>query len=147
MTQPVGIPVIVDYGTDFDCPGDLNPALVLVTGRVVLAQALFRRLICPRKKLFYAPNYGLGIQQWLNDGLRGIGDVARRANQIDAECRKDERVLLSQTTGLFTPVRGNAGVLTFTTRVTDGKGAFPLVLSINDVANNVTLLSPTPAAA
>lgn len=147
MTQPsvIGPPTIVDYGTDFDCPGDLNPSLVLVSGRLVLAQAIFRRLVCPRKALFYDANYGLGIQQWLNDGLRGPGDVARKANQIDGECKKDERVLRSQTVGVFNSVQGGAGILTFTTRIVDGQGPFQFVVSINDLSGNISLLSPTPA--
>jgi len=142
MTQPVQ-PFIsltnpnpaVNYGADFDCTNDLNPALTLISGRLLLAQALYHRLITPRGGLFYDPNYGLGIQSYLNAGLTAP-QIARIGSLCDAEYLKDDRVIASQTIGVFA-----AGTLTLTSLVTDGVGPFPLVASIASVST--ALLTPS----
>jgi hypothetical protein len=116
----------VDYGTDFSCTSDLDPGMVLVSGRLCLVQAIYRRLITPRGMLIDDPNYGTDIGAWLNDSLMP-GDVARKASQLAAEVLKDERVVACATTGVY-----SAEVLTFTSQVTDGAGPFTMVLIVSD---------------
>jgi len=131
MTQPyislTNPTTTVNYGSDFDCTNDLNPALTLVSGRLCLAQALYRRLITPRGGLFYDPNYGLGIQNYLNAGLTPA-QIARINSLCDAEYLKDDRVIASQTQGTYL-----TGVLTLVSLVTDGVGPFPLTVAVTSV--------------
>lgn len=131
MTQPV-----VDYGTDFFGTNDLDPTLRMVTGRLCLSQALYRRLVTTRGNLFYDLNYGIDVRGWVNDGLTNAGAVARKAARIDRELVKDQRVIASKTNGTFT-----AGILRFTTLITDGNGPFTLVIDIDSIT--ATLVTPS----
>lgn len=116
----------VDYGTDFSCTSDLDPGMVLVSGRLCLVQALYRRFITPRGMLIDDPDYGLDLGGWLNDSL-APGDVAKKASQLSAEALKDERVSACTTTGVY-----SAQVLTFTSQFADGAGPFTMVLVVSD---------------
>jgi hypothetical protein len=126
-----------DYGTDLDCTSDINPALVLVSGRKCLGQALYRRLISTRGCLLDDPNYGTDVTQFILDDI-APDDVIRVAHAIDAEMIKDPRVVASSTVGEFRP----AGDLQMTVTITDGAGPFALVLGVSAVT--VTILqAPT----
>lgn len=129
------VPGTPDYGTDFDCTSDLNPAMPLVTGRVALVQALYRRLITPRGGLWYDPNYGVGVQGMLNAGLTP-SQLSRIGSLVDAEFAKDDRVVASTTTATFA-----GGVLSLTAIISDGSGPFPLSVAVSSVT--VALLTPT----
>lgn len=124
-----------NYGSDMSLLMDLDPMGTVVTGRLLLAQALIRRWTTPRGRLLDDPNYGYAVTDELNDDL-GPADINEIAANMDAEAIKDERVISSSTTVQFNAVDGN---LITNTIVTDGGGPFKLVLSITDVT--VTILS------
>jgi hypothetical protein len=124
-----------DYGSDMSLLMDLDPMGTVITGRLLLAQALIRRWTTPRGRLLDDPNYGYAVTDELNDDL-GPADINQIAANMDAEAIKDERVVSSQTTVQFNPA---TGFLITTTIIDDGSGPFPLVLQISDVT--VTILS------
>lgn len=147
MTQPLIPPGIlapsqaqslVNYGTDFDCTNDWNPARVLITGRRLLVQALYRRYITRRGRLIYDLNYGTCLQDMIDDAM-GPGDMVRKSQQVAAEALKDDRVTACTCVGTFTP---STGVLQFATVVTDGVGPFPLTLAVTSLT--LAILSPPP---
>ena len=123
-----------DYGTDLACVTDLDPNMAEITGRRVLAEALARRLTCPRGGLIDDPTYGYDLRAFLNADI-DTPTLSRIAGQVAAECLKDERVVGCSASVLFP----SAGIMVVTVNVTDFAGPFPLVLSITAV--NVTILA------
>lgn len=122
-------------GTDMSLLMDLDPMGTVVTGRLLLAQALIRRWTTPRGRLLDDPNYGYAVTDEINDDL-GPADISNIAANMDAEAVKDERVVSSATTVTFS---SSTGILNTTSLINDGPGPFPLVLAISSVT--VTILS------
>jgi hypothetical protein len=116
-------------GTDMSLLMDLDPMGTVVTGRLMLAQALIRRWTTPRGRLLDDPNYGYSVTDELNDDI-GPYDISRIASNMDAEAVKDERVVSSSTTVQFI---ASTGVLNTSSIINDGSGPFPLVLAISAV--------------
>ena len=81
------------YGTDIWCETDLHPRMLEVDGfaTLALAQALVRRLDCPRGQLLDDPDYGLDIRGMLNRGLTAA-ELRAMPGQIRSELEKDDRV-------------------------------------------------------
>ena len=142
MTQPLIVgplaTLAVDYGCEFDCTSDYNPARPLIRGRIVLVQALYRRYITPRGRLIYDLNYGTDLHQFLDDAM-GPGDLVRKSQAVAAEARKDDRVVDCTCSSAYT---ASTRVLQFFTIVTDGAGPFPLTLSVSNVTG--VILQPPP---
>lgn len=61
-----------------------------------LLEALGRRLITPRGGLWYAPNYGLDIRQFINESISDGG--YEMSALIEGELEGDERVLNATVT-------------------------------------------------
>ncbi len=79
----------VDYGNDTECVSDLTFARRRVDGETMMAQAMARRLTTGRGTLFYAPEYGYDLRQF----LRGSVPAESVLNgNIENELLKDERV-------------------------------------------------------
>lgn len=116
---------MADLGTDLSCLEDLSPTMAEVSGRTCLAQAVARRLLTPRGRLIYDPNYGYDLEQFLNDDL-GPGDLAKIAANIQNEALKDERVL---TATAAVVVQNKALIVTLT--IDDGDGPFTFVLPVS----------------
>jgi len=122
---------MADYGTDLSCVADIDANGFEVSGRLLLGQALSRRLSTPRGRLLEDANYGYDLSQFLNDDLSGA-DLGEIRTGAEAECLKDERVFAA--TAAVTLV---ANVLIVSLVIQDGIGPFPLVLSISAVTTTV----------
>lgn len=123
-----------DFGTDLnfdittmDIPNNFNTT----SGRDNLIKACIRRITTPRGRLIYDPNYGIYIQDYLNDDI-DIRTVAQIGGLIDNELLKDERIIKSSTEANYF-----RGILTTVTTLVDGNGPFKLVLAISAVTVNV----------
>ena len=120
------------FGSDFAGIEDIDPLWTFETDEnKALQQALARRLICPPGALFYDPTYGYDVRRLLAD----IVDTDTAARSIDAEVRKDERVLTSSTTVTAT---GSGADITLTISITitpadPTKKSFAFTLSVNSV--------------
>lgn len=81
------------YGSDISGDTDLDPTLAEVGGdaTLVLAQALFRRMDCPRGENPDDTDYGIGVRQMLNVGVVS-SDISQLAGQVRVELLKDDRV-------------------------------------------------------
>lgn len=126
---------MTDYGHDLSCVEDLDDEMTEIDGRMVLGQAIARRLITPRGGLIDDPNYGTDVRGYLNDDVDNA-TIQRLASEIAAEAIKDEQVLSATAT-----VSVLAGVMTVAVAVVDAAGPFKLVLAIDAV--DVTILKVT----
>jgi phage baseplate assembly protein W len=83
------------FKTDISAIPDL--AFKPMTRLENLEEALLRRLITPRGGLFYDPEYGLDVREYLNTALSDA-DRFELETFIALECEKDERVNSATTT-------------------------------------------------
>jgi len=116
---------VAELGIDFSCVDDIGPSLALVSGRRCLIEAIARRLITPRGGLFYAPDYGFDVRQFLSGITAAPSAIAAG---VIAECEKDERV--NQANAVVTFI-GNT--LRIRIDIADGAGPFAFVLAISQV--------------
>lgn len=116
---------VTDYGIDLAGVDDLSPGLTVVSGRLGLIQAIARRLITPRGGLFYDPDYGYDVRQFLSGDVRSTSEIA---SGVSAEAEKDERVAQASASVSFV---GNTLMISLS--ITDGAGPFPLVLQVSQV--------------
>lgn len=82
------------WGSDLACAGDLTDDMVERDGfdPLVLAEALVRRLDCPRGGLVDDPDYGLDLRSYLNRPTT-TREVRALEGQIRNELAKDDRVV------------------------------------------------------
>jgi phage baseplate assembly protein W len=128
---------MTDFGTDISCVTDLADDGRSVTGRMVVAEAIARRLITPRGRLIDDPDYGFDLTAYLNDDLTPTELGALRSG-AEQECLKDERVEQAE----IEAVLDSAGLLTVNIDLTVADGPFALVLAVS--ATSVTIISVTP---
>lgn len=81
------------YGSDIRGTQDLDPSMRETDGRstLALAEALVRRLDCPRGALPDAPDYGLDLRGYLHRGVTA-DQVRALGGQVRGELLKDDRV-------------------------------------------------------
>lgn len=136
LTSFTGVQLTLGWATDPRL-GTTLPAMS--TGRATVAEAVIRRLVTARGTLIdivfpsTTANYGYDIANALNDDItaRVLGMLG--AN-IEAELRKDERIIRAPTT-----VTSAGDVLIVSIQVFLASGPFKLVLAISQVS--VSLLS------
>jgi phage baseplate assembly protein W len=125
----------VDLGQDFAFLSTLDPNFNLIGGTANLGQALAHRLETPRGGLFYDPNYGTDIRDWLNDAMTPRR-LAQAAAAIQSECMKDERVLSCTASVQFVFATTTLNVVL---NVSTAAGPFQYILAVTSVS--VSLLS------
>lgn len=127
----------VDFmGRDWSVNPDLNWRVV--TGYQNVGEAMIRRLSTPRGGLFYDPNYGTDLREWVNQGIRAK-DVPRLAGLIAQECEKDDRVYSAVATIDTSVPGGGFAVSIFIVTIA---GPFTLDLTVTQlgVAGGVSFL-------
>jgi len=112
-------------GSDFSCVTDLDVNLAVVSGRTALAQALCRRLMTRRAGLWYAPNYGTDLRQFLNTAPVQTSIVEQAAEN---ECLKDERVEDISATAEHLEARQT---IQLKLRITEAGGTFDLTVLVS----------------
>jgi phage baseplate assembly protein W len=118
---------VADLGTDFNLGEDLDANLSLVSGVTGLGQALARRLRTPRGGLWYAPDYGTDLRQYV---LAPVFSARAMEMAAAAECRKDERVEAVKARA----VQGDdPSSVELTIDVETADGPFALVLNVSAV--------------
>lgn len=78
-------------GTDLDCLTDVTPKFSLTSGIDNPVKALCRRLQTPHGGLFYAPDYGFDLGQFVNADIDSALLQEIRSG-VTSECLKDDRV-------------------------------------------------------
>lgn len=111
-------------GVDFSGLDDIDANLTLVDGRLGYAQAIFRRLTTPRGRLFYDPEYGIDIREFVKQSGFSATQVSRL---IEGECLKDERTLNAAAEVTFNEATEEMKIdLT----LIDDEGPFTLTLNV-----------------
>ncbi len=127
---------MTDFGSAVSWVADMTPEGGVVTGNLVVAQAIARRLMTPRGRLIGYPNYGYDLTQFCNGDI-GDSDVPSIQSGIEAECLKDPRVASAVSSVSLDP----SGLMTVKVTATSANGPFTLVLSVSQVT--VQLLKVT----
>ncbi len=125
-----------NFGFDLWAQDDIDPTGRTVSGRLIVAQAIYRRLTTRRGGLLSDPNYGYDLEDLLNADV-SPADIAAAQAAISAECLKDERV-----TGCTVTLSFMLDVLTVGIALDVGDGPFPLVLAVSQVGVQL-LRAPT----
>jgi hypothetical protein len=133
------------YGTDVSCTDDLSPTLELVDPRSTraIAEALLRRLDCPRGALPDDADYGLDLRSYCNRG-HTADELRTLADRIRGECEKDDRVERAVVTVTAGVASDTLRVQIAVTPVDVELGGFSLVLAASSAA---VLLEEMGAAA
>lgn len=123
------------YGSDISCDTDCDPTMAEVSGNstLALAQALVRRLDCPRGQNPDDPDYGIGLRQYLNSP-KTANEINALGGQIRLELLKDDRV--DTLTVLVVPSQ-NGTILDVTLAVMPkdrSVGGFKLTLNASSAA-------------
>lgn len=128
-TEPFG------YGADLWCEADLSPDMVEVEGdsMLALAQALVRRLDCPRGGLLDDLDYGIDLRASVNVGMTAA-EVNSLAGAIRAEMLKDDRVTAARVTVAPTPTGSELAITIALEPVDSALGTFDLTLSASSAA-------------
>jgi len=131
-----------NFGRDTSCTTSLRTG-VLVSGRRLVAEACYRRLITPRGMLRGGEdeaNYGLDLSDL-------IGSVATKAaaaalpGQIQAELSKDERIE-SVTATVTSTVDGPSTSWVVSIEGTTAEGPFSLVIGVSEVTVDLLGIQP-----
>lgn len=125
----------VDFGSDVSTFPDLDGTFELMTGRRVLAEALFRRLLTVAGGLPFHPDYGEDVRAFLSEA--GTADsLFRLRSRAEAQCLLDERVAAAVATARYDQPEET---LTLTIDVQSEAGPFALTVGVT--ALTTTLLA------
>jgi phage baseplate assembly protein W len=127
---------MTDFGTDISCVTDLADDGRTVTGRMVVAEAIARRLITPRGRLIDDPDYGYDLTAFINDDLTPAALAGLRSS-TEQECLKDERVQGAEVEAELDAF----GLLTVSVDLETADGPFSLVLAVS--ATTIAIISVT----
>lgn len=119
--------------SDIDCLEDMKPHMPMVSGRTALLQRLARRLITPRGKFIFWPNFGTDLRRFLLTKT-SPGAIAQAAKK---ECVKDEQVEQCLVTAQLTD---SGRMLVLDIEIEDADGPFTFTLTIDDAALNLVRL-------
>lgn len=126
-TSPAGTTGASELGVDVACIDDIQPTFALAAGVPNLAMALCRRLMTPRGGLFYDPDYGLDLRDYLNAGVTDA-EMETLPEEIRLELEKDERVQSAAVDFVYTR---QAESLKITIVVSTSVGPFELSVSVS----------------
>ena len=135
LTSEVDTPVEpFGYGSDVSCALDIDAGREIDgDDPLVLAQALVRRLDCPRGGLPDDPSYGIDIRGFLNDG-RPVREISSLEDQIKTELRKDDRVALVDAKVTPNATGSTLGIVIRVTPVDPATKPFRLTLALTSSA-------------
>jgi len=111
------------YGIDISGVDDVSPNLGHVTGRLALAQCCARRLLTRRGALWYDPNFGHDVRQYLSAPMFSPGQAA---HACETELEKDERVDHATVV-----LQQQGAALSIRITLDDGAGPFSFTLSVS----------------
>lgn len=127
---------MADFGDDLSGLDDLDPTWKEQPGdkRIGLGESLGRRLTTAKGTLFYAPEYGHDVRQYLNAAFPG--DVVVTA-EVTAEVLEDERVDDVQASVTFTD---DGGELCIRLAIeSDDLGPFVLTLTVDQLTVDILI--------
>ena len=123
------------YGSDISGTFDVDPSVRELPGNkaLALAQAIVRRLDCPRGALPDDKDYGIDLRSYCNRGVTA-NDIRSLGGQIKGELSKDDRldtvIVRLETASTGTSLR----VVLAVRPVDQAIGGFTLTLNASDAA-------------
>jgi hypothetical protein len=126
-------------GVDIDVLDDLPPTFRLVSGQRNLGNAIARRLSTPSGALALIggdPEYGFDLRDKMNANWTQA-ELAALGAQVEAECRKDERVEGATVTAAHDL---RTSTLRIDIQLQSAAGPFALVVQVSDVG--IEMLQP-----
>ncbi len=126
-------------GIDIDVLDDLPPTFRLASGQKNLGNALVRRLSTPSGVLARIggdPEYGFDLRDKMNANWTQA-ELAALGAQIEAECRKDERVEGATVTATHDL---RTSTLRVDIQIQSAAGPFALIVQVGDVG--IEMLQP-----
>lgn len=128
---------MADFGIDIDLGDDLDPMFGLVSGRTALKQSIRRRLTSDRGALTTISGdaqYGFNIRSLLNIDFSPT-ELQGWKSKIREQVLLDERVQNAsvEITNIQTTIK-------ISIAITDSSGPFKLVLSIDTLSADITVL-------
>lgn len=109
----------------------------LVTGRLLVAQALYRRLITPRGSLFYDTSYGFDLSEFVGEVGPELA-AAAMPGRIRNELLKDDRVSsVDASVEVVTEGAETELVVSVTATLADSGEAFSLTLGVSSVTTEL----------
>lgn len=125
-----------DFGMAIDCTTSVGRRFAFASGLRNLGNSLVRRLITPRGKLPWDPDYGTDMRDFLHSGATPINRfTAARAAQD--EVTKDERILSAIATAAYV---GN-GILRIDLACQTADGPFQLILAVDALTVEILRLA------
>lgn len=125
---------MTDYGTDISTPnGDLDPYFRLVSGSETLQQALYRAITTPAGSLFWAPDRGIDLAAYLEDGL-STAEASRLGGLVATQLERDERVLAAS---VEVSLEISTQSLRVSCEIDTADGPFDLVFSVTEAATRL----------
>ncbi len=121
---------MADYGVDFSCTSDLEDELRVISGPLVLAQALVRRWSTPRGMLIDDPDYGTDLRENINESVDNLA-LIRIRSECRAEALKDERVVDCVITA--SRYDQGTGVVTLMITIEAREESITMVLAVSDL--------------
>lgn len=123
------------YGSDILCDSDVDEFVreVDAFSTLALAQAIVRRLDCPRGALPDDADYGIDVRSYLNRGV-DARDIRALAGQIRSEVLKDDRVATLTVTVTPNSVGSQLRIELAVRPVDAAIGGFSLTLSATSAA-------------
>lgn len=116
---------------DVYCIDDFLPHMPAISGRVAHAHCLARRLITPRGRFRFWPNFGTDLRRYLLSKVP-VSVIAADAAQ---ECEKDERTESASVE--VTHVDFDSRELDIKITIVDAQGPFEFTMSISDARVNL----------
>jgi len=132
------------YGVDISCTSDISPRMAEVDPFTVqaLAEAIVRRLDCPRGGLADDPNYGLDLRSYCNRGTTAA-DLRALGGQIRSELRKDDRIEDVLVDVVPSPTGGTLAITLDVTPTDPNLGGFRLTLSASSAETLIEEIART----
>lgn len=123
------------YGSDLSCTSDLTETMDEVDGltTLALAQALVRRLDCPRGAVGDDDDYGMDLRAMCNQGV-AASDVRELASKVRSEIEKDDRVERCGVTVTPSSTGTDLRVELAVSAVDPAIGVFKLTLAVTSAA-------------
>jgi hypothetical protein len=133
------------FGIDLICPSDLDPRLAETdtNSNASLSQDLFHRITTPRGGLIDDPDYGIDLRGKLSVG-QTPQQIQALQGEIEAECRKDDRVNDVQAVVTVSGARLEIWTITLQVLPLDpASNSFELVLSVTNGQALLTAINQT----
>lgn len=142
-TSPVTGPVAsaTDFGTDISCIPDLDPGFATVSGFDLLGQDLLKGLSTPKGSIWYAPDEGFDLLDWVGESIDETNPQAAFAVQIgvQAQAMRDERITAARASATWDGIT----TLTVTLTVATGLGPFTYVFAASAAGVQLANLEST----